>query len=168
MDPFVRQTYLETSLRTATPQQLRLMLIQGAIRQTSAAREHLVQGQQEEWFDSLVRGRDILAELLSSVQRNGSPLTEQVRSLYVFLLQRMSDAQRDRATEPLDEVLRILDEERTTWTQLCAQMPEAPDRSTAAAPQEIVAPQSTSMPLLTYGQSPGSFSGGASSFSFDA
>jgi flagellar protein FliS len=136
------EIYLETQINTATPQRLRLMLIEGAIRFARRTQDLWRESVDVQALEALVRCRDIVGELLAGVSVEESPLTTQVGNLYGYLLSALAEIQYSRDEHQLAAVIRVLEEERETWRQLCEQVPDrlsaAP--SAAFAPREDLAP----------------------------
>ena len=134
-------SYLETQISTATPQKLRLLLIEGALRFGRRTLALWQENQAGEALESLIRCRSIIAELLSGVRPDGTPLTRQVTALYGFAFRTLTEAQAQHDEKKLADVLAILEEEQVTWRQVCEQMPEPPDADSRRqfAPQEITA-----------------------------
>jgi flagellar protein FliS len=120
--------YLESLARTATPQRLRLMLIDGAIRFARKALENWGrEEQQPEVYEAIVRCRAIVMELYGSVQQDASPLAKQVASIYLYLFRLLAEAPALADAQKMRDVIGVLEEERETWRQLCEQMPEPPE-----------------------------------------
>ena len=138
-----RNAYLETQINTATPQKLRLMLIEGAIRFGQQAIEFWQQGRGEDGLSALLRCQAIVAELLGGVREDGTPLTRQVIDIYVFLALQLNEAELNADPQRIEAVVRVLQEDRQTWQELCLQLPEAPQPVAAEMPQEaeILAPR---------------------------
>lgn len=135
-----RDTYLESQVRTATPQRLRLMLIDGALRFARQAlalwddphREVAVR-------DAIGRCRDIVHELYAAIRVDQCPAGPTVKAVYLFLYQQVAAASLTRDSQKLRDTVRVLEEERETWRQVCEQMPEAPARDGGAACREVTA-----------------------------
>jgi flagellar protein FliS len=134
-------TYLETQIKTATPQKLRLMLIDGALRFSARAKESLDAGQRDEAFESLERARDIVGELLAGIRPERHPLNDVARGIYAFLFRSLAEAQLLGEVGKIDEAIRVLTEEQETWRQVCEICPEAPtpDVGENFRAQEVVA-----------------------------
>jgi flagellar protein FliS len=126
MDPTPRDSYLETQINTATPQQLRLMLIEGAIRHGRQTIELWAQRRTDEALESLIRCRGMIGELLAGVKDDGSALSKQVKDIYLFLFTALTESQMTRDATRLGAALRVLEEERSTWQAVCRQLPGAP------------------------------------------
>jgi len=118
-----RTAYLETQIKTAAPQKLRLMLIEAAIRFAQQARDA---GGGELFSNGLERARDIVAELLAGIRPEKHALNDTARALYAFIFRSLSEATLLHDLSKINDALRVLEEERITWQQVCEQMPEAP------------------------------------------
>jgi flagellar protein FliS len=137
--------YLESQVMTATPQKLRLLLIEGAIRYARQTLELWELQQPELAVESLIRCRAVIRELLSGIHIEHSDLTRKVAAVYLFLLKCLTEAHMTRDREPVLDTIRVLEVERETWRLVCEKMPHAPVPTeefvgTLAAPVEIVAP----------------------------
>jgi len=137
--------YLETEVATATPQRLRLMLIDGAIRFANQALARWRADGYEHAADAVGRCHEILGELLSAVRNDGSDVTRNVAGIYVCLLRTVSQASLSRDPQKLEQVMAALHEERITWQQLCQQMPDRPAEDHAPA-EEITAGSAPAIP----------------------
>lgn len=121
-------SYLETEVLTATPQKLQLMMINGAIRYAYQAQQLHDQGEKEAAWEKLLRSREIVALILSNIKPDGSQLMKDVAGIYMFLFQELTDLHAQDDYIRLDGVIKVLDEERQTWEELCRQVPEALER----------------------------------------
>lgn len=152
MQQHPRDAYLEAEVRTATPQRLRLMLIDGALRFGRKALDRWGDGQQSaESYEALARCRSIVAELAGSI-RVDQPLAKQVQDIQLFLFRQLAEAPTHNDPDRLRRVIEVLEVERETWRQLCEQMPDAPAKEEPV--QEITA---SDMPAITAqpGEEPG-------------
>ncbi len=141
-----RDTYLESQIRTATPQRLRLMLIEGALRFARQADGAWTEPLEAAPMESLRRCRAILAELHGSVRTDTLEVASRVADLYFFLYRQIVVAQADEDRQALADVIRVLEEERTTWQLVCEQLPEAPV-SSGGGPEEITASDCAGTPV---------------------
>jgi flagellar protein FliS len=114
-----RAAYLETQVLTATPQKLRLMLIDGCIRFAGQAREAHASGNDELFGQSLDRARDAVTELISGIRPEKSELTNAARALYAFIFRSLAEAQLFKDPAKIDDAVRVLQEERQTWLAVC-------------------------------------------------
>lgn len=104
---------------TASPEQLRLMLFEGAIKFCRQGRDHLSRDDYEGMFNALVRAQKIVLELSNSLRPEVDPeLCERLGALYTYIYRRLVDATTERDAEAIDESIRLIDYERETWVLL--------------------------------------------------
>ncbi len=159
MQSDAQNSYLEAQVLTATPQKQRLMLIDAAMRYVRQTIECWQENQNERASEALVASREIVSELLSSIDVQKDELTQRVASIYAFVFQTLMEAQLQRSVDKLKDVLDVLAIERETWKLVCEQMPEAPTPDAAHrtdSSREIIAP--TSSPFSDADVPSGSFS----------
>ena len=119
--------YFENQVLTATPQKLRWMAIDGAIRFARQAAEHWKGGRIYEGGEALIGCQRLLVELMSAVKPQRAPeLAGNVSSLYAYVSRLLNDARRARDPAKLNEVIEILEIDRETWRQVCEQLGAAP------------------------------------------
>lgn len=128
MTSLARDAYLENQILTAAPQQLRLMLIEGAVRFARQALCHWENAENEAAALALTRARGIVGELLSSLTADGSELTRRVAGLYLYLFQTLARAGVERDLARVREAIDVLDYERETWRLVCTQRSHQTDR----------------------------------------
>jgi flagellar protein FliS len=119
------KTYLRTKVHTASPAELRLMLLDGAIRFAEQGREGLARRDFEMSYNGLSRAQAILMELINALRPEESPdLCGRLQGLYLFMYRRLIEANTKRNVKPVEEVLRLLRYERETWIRLMAKLRE--------------------------------------------
>ena len=124
------QTYLRTRVMTASPAELRLMLIDGAIRFADQCRSGLSGRNFEQAYEGSRQCRAILTELLSSLKPENDPvLCDRINSLYTFLISQMMEAMSDRNPELIDQVLELLAYDRETWQLAVEKLAEGETKS---------------------------------------
>ena len=141
------QAYLETQVATATPQRLRLMLIEGAIRLARQTAEEWREQRPAQALETLIRCRSFITELISGIREGSSPLAEKVLEIYLFLFRELTEIQSQRDATRMEGVIRVLEEERTTWQNVCATLTERPEGSATHCSHEVVAPAYLRAPL---------------------
>jgi flagellar secretion chaperone FliS len=142
MLPTTRDAYLETQILTATPQRLRLMLIEGAIRKITAAKTAYEAADWQKASADLGCCRDIITELIAGIDPEQTPIAKQILSVYMFLYSTLVEAQFGRDANRLSELIRVLEVERQTWRELCEKMPDRATRvANPAHDTEELAPQ---------------------------
>ena len=153
MTSSAREAYLDTRISTATPQRLRLMLIDEALRQARLALAAGEANPENDAAAAVVRCRDVVAELIAGIRPEDSPVARQVLGLYLFLYSALTESRISLDRGRLSDIVRVLEEERVTWDEVCQRYPE---RIAAASPplaaSEEVAPQRVAAALAsTYG-----------------
>lgn len=109
-------TYLRDAVMTATPEQLQLLLYDGAIRFISQARDAIEAGQIESSFNLLTRAQQIVREMESGLRPEVAPqLCAQMAALYGFVFSKLVDANVNRDVQAVDDALKILRHQRETW-----------------------------------------------------
>lgn len=112
--------YLETTVKTATPAQLLIMLVDGAIRFTRIGIEAVKQNKPEDAHKSFRRAQDIINEFVVTIDRN-SPLAENLLKLYEYFNFRLTEANIKKDAAPAEEVVGHLQELKETWIQASKQ-----------------------------------------------
>jgi flagellar protein FliS len=119
------KAYLRTKVMTAGPAQLRLMLFDGALRFAEKGRRGLVEADYAEAYEGISRCQQILLELINGLQPEQDPqLCERLSGLYTFLYTRLIDASRERSAGIVEEVIKLLEYERQTWSLLLKKLAE--------------------------------------------
>jgi flagellar secretion chaperone FliS len=120
MTPVAGTDYLETEVKTATPQRLQLMLLDAAIRSASQARNYFEQRNDEAAFTPILRAQRIMAELLSGLSPDSdAELVRRVAAVYLFIYRSLIAANLEHSAARLDDALRVLVIERETWRRVC-------------------------------------------------
>ncbi|MEE2972312.1 MAG: flagellar export chaperone FliS [Planctomycetota bacterium] len=127
------QAYLRTKVMSASPAELRLMLVDGAIRFAEQCRTGLQNRDFEQAFEGSRQCRAILTELLSGLKPEHDPLLcERLNSLYTFMISRMMEAMSERDHEIVASVVELLRFERETWQMVVDQLAQDGASDTAA------------------------------------
>lgn len=116
--------YLESTVHSATPARLRLMLIERAIDVAGNLSANWRQGKalgENEWSLWLL---DLLTELLNGVAssrvESERQVCQTVSDLYVFLIQHLIAAEAASRADAIDEIRLVLNIEAQTWALVCA------------------------------------------------
>jgi flagellar protein FliS len=117
------QQYLRTRVMTATPEQLQLMLYDGAVRFTEAARSALDRRDLEGVHANVTKAQAIVTELLSSLRpTHGVELCSRLAGLYRHVYRKLIEVGYNHRPESADEALEALRHQRETWSLLLEQM----------------------------------------------
>jgi flagellar secretion chaperone FliS len=112
----LNKEYLKTKVMTASPEQLQLMLYDGAIRFCEQARAAIENREIEKSYNLIMRAENIVMELYNAMRNDVAPeICENMRRLYMFCYNRLIEANMQRALPPLDDAMRILRHMRESW-----------------------------------------------------
>ena len=126
MNPQGAQNYLRTKVLTATPEQLQLMLFDGAIRFGQQARQALADKNFEQSYTLISRVQKIVTELNSSLKHDVSPeLCGKLAALYNYAYRKLIEASIEHKPEALDEALKVLGYQRETWAMLLQKLAQS-------------------------------------------
>jgi flagellar protein FliS len=136
--------YLRDAVMTATPEQLQLMLYDGAIRFSGQAKDAIIGEDYETSYEKLTRAQHIILEMRNGLNYDvNRELCERMASLYLFLYNRLVDACTNRDVQAIDDALRVLRIERETWQMVCDKVAEARKEQPAQMPQTAEEPGQT-------------------------
>lgn len=111
--------YLRTQVLTASPEKLRLMLLDGALRFAQQAADGMAVKDYEATYNGITQARAIVLELATSIRADVDPeLAERVQSVYMFLYRELVDASLTRDQARLQKAIELLEYERETWSML--------------------------------------------------
>lgn len=120
------QNYLRTKVLTATPEQLQLMLYDGAIRFAEQARIALSDKKFEQSYELLTKAQKIIVELQCTLKHDLAPdLCGKLAALYNFVYRKLVEANVQHDTALIDEALGILRYQRETWALLLQQLSQS-------------------------------------------
>jgi flagellar protein FliS len=123
LDANPANAYLRTKVMTASPEELRLMLLDGAIKFARQGREGLATKNYEASYNGISQSRDIVLELLTTIKPQYDPeLCERVKAVYTFIYSEMVTASMEKSVPKLDSVIKLLEYERETWALLMEQL----------------------------------------------
>lgn len=145
--------YLRTKVMSATPAELRLMLMDGAIRFAAQAKDGLEARDYERSYSGFQQARAIVLELTTSVKPTPDPtLAERVKAIYTFIYTELVEASLSKDAPRVQKVIELLEYERETWVMLMEKV-EAESRANpgvraqgGSAPRPIPMPAAYSRP----------------------
>ncbi len=119
MNPDTNNPYFRTKVLTAKPEELRLMLIEGAIRFMREGREGLAAKNYEKSYENLSNAKNILVEMMNTLRHDVAPdLCARLESLYTYMFTTLVGASLERDPSKIDEVIDLMEYERETWLLL--------------------------------------------------
>ncbi len=111
--------YLRQQVLTATPEKLRLLLLEGCERFLRDGRDAMAHKQWEGVYTNLSSAKDIILELINTMRHEVAPeLCAQVSSVLTFAYNHVTDASFEKDIAKLDSCINIMAYERETWTML--------------------------------------------------
>ena len=124
MNPYASpQAYRESSVLTASPEQLVVMLYDGAGRFLRQADAALGEGAMEHAHERLSRGEAIIDELLATLDMDQGQVSERLQAIYVYCKRCLTESRRERDVTKIRLVIRLLGELREAWAQVAAGVP---------------------------------------------
>jgi flagellar protein FliS len=122
---FPAQIYKKIAIASATPGQLVLMLLDGALRFTGQAIEGLDNPDfirsHEISHNNIIRTQAILTELQGTLDfEKGGQLSIILYRIYDYLQAQLQEANASKSKEPLLNVIRFAGEIRDTWAEMLA------------------------------------------------
>jgi flagellar protein FliS len=129
--------YLKSAVMTATPEQLQMMLYDGAIRFIRQARGAMIERNWEMSCEKIIRAQKIIMQMQQGLRHDVNPaLCSQLVGLYQFAYSRLVDANITHSIGSLDEALQILEHQRETWRLIVERIKAGDPQSTAEAKNE--------------------------------
>ncbi|SMF57240.1 flagellar protein FliS [Priestia filamentosa] len=111
------QAYQQGSVNTATPGELTLMLYNGCLKFIRRAKTAIENREVEEKNKNLIKAQNIITELMVTL-RTGSELSDQMRTMYDYINQRLMKANIESSVDILEEVESYVMEFRDTWKEV--------------------------------------------------
>ena len=152
MSDAAKNPYLRDAVLTATPEQLQLMLYDGAIRFASQGRDAIEVKDYETSHERLTRAQAIIVEMLNALNYDvNRELCERVASVYMFLHRKLVDANVNRDVGAIDDALKVLRVERETWRIVVDKVGRARDGAVTEANPPQPESQETSVTFSAEG-----------------
>ncbi|CAK7023498.1 flagellar export chaperone FliS [Tissierella sp.] len=113
--------YKQNAVLTATPEELTLMLYDGAIKFMNIGKYSIENKDMEKAHSSLLRAQDIILELNYSLDMNYD-VSKGLRTLYDFVLTKLVDANVNKDSKAIEEALTVVNNMRDTWKEVIKQI----------------------------------------------
>lgn len=110
------QAYNNTSVMTATPGELTLMLYNGAIRFVKQAKLAVADRNIEQTNYYTQKAQDILVELMSTLKMEYD-VSGNLYQLYDFMNRHLLQANIKKSEQHFQEVIELLEDLRNTWAE---------------------------------------------------
>ncbi len=109
--------YRQTQVQTAAPEQLIVMLYDGAIKFCLQAKECIANKDMSGANAALIRVQDIISELQFSINDEAGEIAQQLSLLYDYLYRRALDANLEKDVAIIDEIVNMVRDLRSTWVE---------------------------------------------------
>ncbi len=110
--------YLTNSIQSASPEQLMLILYDGAVRFLAQAIQAIDDHQLDKRAHFINKASAIVSEFAATLDHSQSPeLAENLDALYDYMLRRMLQANLKNDPAPLHECKKMLSDLRATWAK---------------------------------------------------
>jgi flagellar secretion chaperone FliS len=120
MNPYAnaRQAYTQTSIKTASKEQLVVLLYDGAIRFLRQSAESMRCGNREQSRNRMRRAEAIIDELNNTLDMSYGEVPERLQSIYFFCKRHLIHANLTGDDAAIDTVARLLAELRGSWAEV--------------------------------------------------
>jgi flagellar protein FliS len=135
MNPYAAQTqaYRSNTVMTASPEQLVVMLYDGAVR---FLRQAEAAGGEQAWVNAgerLSRAEAIIDELLATLNMDAGEISERLEGIYVFCKRCLIEARLEKAPVKIGHVIRLLSDLREAWVHVASSAAPAAAPAPAAS-----------------------------------
>ncbi|NLF83220.1 MAG: flagellar export chaperone FliS [Candidatus Gastranaerophilales bacterium] len=116
-NPYLKQ-YQQSQIQTAPPEQILIMLYDGAIQFLNKALVALEQKNIQESHNNIIGAQNIIMEFMNTLNMDiGGEVARNLYSLYEYPHYRLIQANINRNAEMVQEVLRHLKDLKATWEE---------------------------------------------------
>jgi flagellar secretion chaperone FliS len=148
VDQRIAYRYRDVAVRTANPVQLVVILYDSAIQAIQEAEEHLRRKDIPNRSRSINRALSILSELQASLNfQDGGEIATSLERLYVYMKQQIFKSTVEQNPQPLAEVSRLLDNLRSAWREVSAQLQSFEASQVREAPRQALLSGTTGQPV---------------------
>ncbi len=108
--------YLKNQIETSTPEQILILLYDGAIKNLMQSKIFIEKKEIENSHNCLIKAQKIIQELQNSLNKDiNTELYENLSGLYSYYIKRLIEANIKKDINPIDEVIEHLKGLRDTW-----------------------------------------------------
>ena len=116
--PPALNAYRESAVLTASPEQLVVMLYDGANRFLTQSAVAMRDGRVALAGEKLRRAEAIIDELLATLDMSVGEVAERLQALYLFFKEHLMTARLKQDADKVDEVAGFMRELRTSWATI--------------------------------------------------
>lgn len=113
------QSYQKNKYETASPHRLTWMLYNGAVQFAVRTQSAMKEGNLQETNQYIQKTQAVLYELMNSLnEAQGGVLAQNLKSLYIYMIDRLVQANIKKDPEMVEEVIAHLKELLSAWEQI--------------------------------------------------
>lgn len=121
-----RDTYKSNSINTVSQEKLLIMLVEGAVKFCKIAKLAFKTNNLKEIHTNLVKAQDIFYELMITLDTDkGGAWAENLKSIYAFIIDRLSKCNIEKNEAILDEVFPVIQEVNDMWQEVYKKVQES-------------------------------------------
>ncbi|MFH1077229.1 MAG: flagellar export chaperone FliS [Pseudomonadota bacterium] len=111
--------YREVTVTTADPKRLVIMCYEGAIRHLRLAKEKFISKEFEEKYELILKAQAIISELRQALDfERGGEIAKNLDMIYSYMIKRITRGDIKNDIFAYDEVINMLDELKSAWTEV--------------------------------------------------
>jgi flagellar protein FliS len=118
--PPALNAYRESAVLTASPEQLVIMLYDGANRFLTQSAIAMRDGRVALAGEKLRRAEAIIDELLATLDMSVGEIAERLQALYVFFKEHLTSARLEQDASKVEDVARFMGELRSAWAGIAS------------------------------------------------
>jgi flagellar secretion chaperone FliS len=107
--------YRESAVLTATPEQLVVMLYDGANRFLTQSAVAMRESRPALAAEKLRRAEAIIDELLATLDLSVGEIAERLQALYLFFKEHLTAARLEQSADKVEDVARLMRDLRSAW-----------------------------------------------------
>lgn len=114
-----RDTYKNSSINNVSKEKLLIMLVEGGVKFCKIAKLAFKTNNLKEIHTNLIKAQDIFYELMITLDtEKGGVWAENLKSIYAFIIDRLSRCNIEKNEAILDEVFPVVQEVNDMWQEV--------------------------------------------------
>ena len=110
--------YKKNSVNLSSPQQLLLMLLDGAVKYTKIAKMAIEEKNISRAHTELIRVQDIFLELMIVMDKDSAKGMDEMYNVYEYIKNELIKANMTKDVKIIDDVLPLIEEVRDMWYEI--------------------------------------------------
>jgi flagellar protein FliS len=117
--PTAMSAYKESSVLTAPPERLVLMMYDGIHRFLFQASHAMRGGDIETSNKRMQRAEAIIDELIATLDHSAGDIADRLNAIYLYSRRTLGEARIERDPQKVDHIDKLIGEIREAWSQIC-------------------------------------------------